>query len=78
MSYFSLSIYRYINSNGQTVFVPSMQIEETVAREKGFELRETFQNLSAMQCSTLYNTAMKLRWKMDEQTLLSKLKKILN
>ena len=75
---FSLAIYKHRRRDGTEVFVPLPEMDESALNGKKYELRKVFYGLSAMECSIVYNTAMILRWTMNEEGLLSRLSEILN
>lgn len=75
---FSLAIYKHRRRDGTEVLVPLPEVDESILNGKKYELRKVFHGLSAMECSIVYNTAMILRWTLNEEGLLSRLSEILN
>lgn len=76
---FSLAIYNHVRGDGSEVLVPLVGVlNECVAKYHRYEFKAVFNRLSAIQCSTGYDTVIRLRKRMSEKGLLSKLKDILN
>lgn len=75
---FSLAIYKHRRRDGIEVLVPLPEMDGSALKGKKYELRKVFRGLSAMECSIAYNTAMILRWTLNEEGLLSRLNDILN
>jgi hypothetical protein len=75
--YFSLAIYRYVNSLGSVVMVPLLKMNEEIAKKKGFVLRKTFYGLTARECQDLHGEIITHRWTLTEQELLSRLESII-
>jgi hypothetical protein len=76
---FPLAIYKYRKSDGTFILVPFMGVlDENVARSHRYEFRKLFDGLSAIQFSIGYGAVIRLRKRVNEKGLLSKLKNILN
>lgn len=76
---FRLAIYNHTRRDGSEVLVPLMNVlDDNTAERKRYEFRQVFVGLSPIESSTGYDTAMRLRWILDEEGLLSKLKEMFN
>lgn len=76
---FRLAIYKHTRRDGSEVLVPFVGVlDENEAESHRYRFRTLFDGLSALQCSTGYDSVIRLRKRMSEKGLLSKLKDILN
>ena len=76
---FSLAIYKHCKRDGGEVLVPLMSVlDEGIAKYHRYEFKAVFDRLSAMECSVGYDAVIRLRKRMNEKGLLSKLKEMFN
>lgn len=76
---FRLAIYNHTRRDGSEVLVPFVGVlDENEAESHRYRFRALFDGLSALQCSTGYDVVIRLRRRLNEEGLLSRLNDILN
>lgn len=76
---FRLAIYKHCKRGGGEVLVPLVGVlDDDIAKYQRYEFKVVFDRLSAMECSVGYDAVIRLRKRMDEKGLLSKLKEMFN